>query len=755
MEVNVKNLITLLIIFILYLSNLNAFNLQDGFKLALDNDMDSKVNENNLKNIQYDLDIADSLLYPKLDFTGKVDSTKRTDGQKTPSAGTHTKSDSYEFQVTQPLFDGFEAKYEKELQKYIYDSAVFYLKESQNDVAINYVQSYINVLREKDLLALNNESVSVSEDMFKKVYKKIQLGYGTKLEYEEVKGYLNECKVNVDIQRINLKEALESLRYYVQREFDSSELRKPSLFIPLPETLDKAVKTALKENPTVNVAKTNLAVAKAQEKQSYKEFYPNVNLVASYNLNDSFYPNDDAEYNEYSVGLEVNYNLYNGGKNIAEAKKAFQNIKEKQFLIRKSEYQVKNRVRLAWNSYELNRDKHESLKQYLIAKKDILDATFKEFDLGLQDLNSVLEKYIDYYDVKKDYISNTYDLLYAKYDLLGTIGKLSDALLGKLPQIKEEIDENIENTPNLFKAPNYNYENEMDMKNNKLKVMNSSKELLKEKEYDDTPIIRQNSYELPTNKSKEKDESFKQRFLSASRDKYTINLALSNSERAAQKFIDNYDLNSEAFFFSFGYDKPLQKIVMGVFDTKKEAKEVLANLDENLQKNRPLIEKIAIKQDLYKKYHGINQTDKNSMQVENKTDYKIYKASFSTASIKNGTNNVSEIKSLSFKDKFLLASKNKYTINLAYTNSEKKAKIFLDNHNINSNAFFFSFGYEKPLQKIMFGVYDSKSEAQKALKALSITLRRNSPRIEKISLKQELYKKYHPNSYNSILSGSI
>jgi adhesin transport system outer membrane protein len=608
-EVNVKNLITVFIIlFVINLSDLSAFSLKNGFKLALENDMDSKVNENNLKNIQYDQDIANSLMQPKVDLSVTAQSSKRTEGQKRPETGSHTKSDEYSIQVTQPLFDGFESKYEKELQKKRYESAVYYLKQSQNDVATNYVQSYINVLREKDLLTLSKEKVSISEDIFRKVYKKLDLGYGTKLEYEEVKGNLGESRVNVDTQRINLTEALESLKYYVQRDLDSSELIVPTFFSKMPESLDKAVKIALEENPTVNVAKINLEVAKAQEKQTIKEFYPNVDLVGSYNLNDSFYPKDDNEYNEYTIGVELSYNLYNGGKNLAEAKKALQNIKEKQYLIKKSQYQIKNRVRLAWNSYELNKDKNGSLKYYLIAKKDILDATFKEFDLGLQDLNTLVENYIDYIDVKKDYISNVYDLLYAKYDLLATMGKLADNLLADDYPPIDKAERNNKNS-NLFKIDPYNYENNFDLKDEKQDDI-LQPEKSEDKNDTDNKIIKSNTLEEMKSlsssldkKTKKEKSTFKEKFLTAAEDKYTINLAYTDSSKKAEKFLDKHEMKNSAFYFSFGYDEILQKIMYGVFDSKKEAIEALNLLPSSLKRNSPRVEKISIKQKLYKKYH--------------------------------------------------------------------------------------------------------------------------------------------------------
>lgn len=73
------------------------------------------------------------------------------------------------------------------------------------------------------------------------------------------------------------------------------------------------------------------------------------------------------------------------------------------------------------------------------------------------------------------------------------------------------------------------------------------------------------------------NNTFKEKFLNASKNKYTINLALSDSEIKAQRLLDRYELNDNAFFFSFREVNPLQKIMMGIFDSKQEAKMLYLN----------------------------------------------------------------------------------------------------------------------------------------------------------------------------------
>ena len=54
-------------------------------------------------------------------------------------------------------------------------------------------------------------------------------------------------------------------------------------------------------------------------------------------------------------------------------------------------------------------------------KNDVLDATTKEFDLGLKDLNTLLDTHVEYIDIKKDLIKNSYDLFLEKCKIFNGI----------------------------------------------------------------------------------------------------------------------------------------------------------------------------------------------------------------------------------------------------------------------------------------------------------------------------------------------
>ncbi len=363
-------------------------------------------------------------------FWRSADNSRTSRDSYTPKNGRLESKDEYLLRLNQPLYDGFESSYEKKIQQNRYESAKFYLKELQNELALRYVQNYINVLKTNEMLDLSNESYNMSEDMYKKTSRKVEMGYGTKLEYERAKGNLEESSVNLSIDKLSLEDATQNLYDNIQEQFISSSLTYPIFSYNLPNTQKEALGYAFLNHPSVMVSLKNIDVAIFEQKRELKSFHPNVNLVATYRLNDASYKENYIDTsNEYKVGLELVYNLYNGGKDFANNKKLLQTIQEKKILLQKTNQQISNKLALSWNSYLLNSEKLEKLEKFVKTRKAVLDATYQEFTLGTRDLGSVVDAHLDYISTKRNVISTTYDLLLAHYRILDSIGILSDEIL--------------------------------------------------------------------------------------------------------------------------------------------------------------------------------------------------------------------------------------------------------------------------------------------------------------------------------------
>jgi len=200
----------------------------------------------------------------------------------------------------------------------------------------------------------------------------------------------------------------------------------------------------------------------------------------------------------------------------------------------------------------------------------------------------------------------------------------------------------------------------------------------------------------------------------------------------AERLVKEENIVSESFVFSYGDENEWIKVVYGVFETYEEADKVLVKLKNLVKKYEPVIERIEIKQKLYKQYAALNEKENIQEEIENTEK----EEEVSIESVLKNDN-------ISFEEEFLNAPKEYYTINLATLFSDNDAKRFYSKHSDKLKLFVFKFGIEKEYFKAMQGVFKSEEEANEAISLLPLYLQKNKPRIEKIYIKQKLYNKYN------------
>ncbi len=231
----------------------------------------------------------------------------------------------------------------------------------------------------------------------------------------------------------------------------------------------------------------------------------------------------------------------------------------------------------------------------------MLDTTFEEFDLGTKDLGSVIDAHLDYISTKKSMISTTYDLLLAHFRVLEGIGVLSDEILkDKREEIwgknKIDIEEVVKNNTDEL-VFSYNT-----LQNKELPKEEPLLEHLEESVSSEP--LESTISSIAQSESVLKELSFKEKFLQAPQEKYTINLATFSTQEGSERFIKENNISESSFAFLFGQEEQYYKVMCGIFNSYNEAKEFIKNLSEKVQKeNQPRIEPISIKQNLYKKYN--------------------------------------------------------------------------------------------------------------------------------------------------------
>ncbi|MEM1244203.1 MAG: TolC family protein, partial [Pseudomonadota bacterium] len=291
----------------------------------------------------------------------------------------------------QPLFTGGRVPAEIARGKFDLSSTKNRLHGIREQIALLTSIAYINVLRSLELIEVAKNNLQIHKSTLVKV-KKIYLG-----------GAARRSDLELAIARLALAQSrLVNARaeYGLARNeyravvgvYPPGKLSYPHQLQDkiLPHSKTKAELYALHNNPFLLEAVDLVEVNRKQVKIAKSRFYPNINFELSASKANSLDGirgrNDDA------LGLFVlDYNLYNGGGDIARVREAIARVWQQQYDKDQLQLEITQSLQDGWTNYLANQDRIKYLNTYVTYSKAVARDFLLEYTLGQRGLFNVLD----------------------------------------------------------------------------------------------------------------------------------------------------------------------------------------------------------------------------------------------------------------------------------------------------------------------------------------------------------------------------
>jgi len=412
--------------------HVQAITVEEGIKQVL---ATHPVVQERLKNYRatvQDLKIANSAYFPKLDLVSSVGRAR------TKSRITVFNSEDYNFYensliLTQNLFSGFSTVNQSDFQQQRILAAANNYIEKSNDVALDLVNVYIQVLLNKELLVTAKENILNNQQIFEKVEMLYENGQTTVSEVEKIQSSLALAESNFVVQENNLMDA----RFNLQRVLGYlplvESMSKPSFDTELPKTLKQAANIAIQHNPSILTSNHNVNAAQLLYKERKHSYYPQIDFQLSYNLNDNSDIYGDlygGKVNESRAGIILTWNLYSGGADRAKVQQQVSAINQEYQIRDELRRQVVESLELSWSAYTMVDKQLSLLIKYRDYSRSTLEHYEEEYDFGRRTLLDLLAAQNDVVAAKNEIITAQYNRLFAKYRIHDAMGTMLVAVLG-------------------------------------------------------------------------------------------------------------------------------------------------------------------------------------------------------------------------------------------------------------------------------------------------------------------------------------
>jgi len=409
-------------------SALHALSLKDSVEETLSSNPIVAERLSNYRATLEDVRSAEAGYLPTLDWVSGYGVEKT----RSPSTNFETRNyKTYEHSLilTQNIFNGLGTKYQIDYQKARLLAAANHFLEKSNDVTFNLIRSYIEVLKNRELVEIAKENVKFNEDIFIKVNKLYKAGLTTRSEAEKGETSYSLAKSNLIVAQNNLADTLFTIQRILGRNVMADELEKIVFDPAMPISIEEMNEYSITHNPSILVSQYNIKAAQSLWDERHKNYYPKIDFTArqSYSNNVGGIEGRD---DRFKAMVTLSYNLYRGGADESEIQKNVSKIHQEHQIKNDLKRQVIEQGQLSWSANKFLGEQLVFLQQYKKTSEKTVELYQKEYDLGRRTLLDLLVAENDFIASKTQITKAEYDRLLAKFRILDAMGIMVTTIMG-------------------------------------------------------------------------------------------------------------------------------------------------------------------------------------------------------------------------------------------------------------------------------------------------------------------------------------
>ena len=381
----------------------------------------------NREAIDYELRRDRGLYLPQVDVEAGVGYQQyESTGSELTGNDDFLSREDYSVTLSQRLFDGFDAASRINRQKSRAESAAYRVNENAEFLALDAINAYLEVLRQRQLKVLAEENLAAHDAMLEKLQARADADAGSSADVVQTEARRSRSRATLFRIQNELRDAEANYKRVVGEH--PTELDPPS-FDPttIPASWEDARVLAMENNPTEKIFEADIDVAKHEVGIAEANFYPRVNLEAEYGHRDDV-DGDPQEIQNAQVMLRMRWNLYRGGSDEAEKRAALARVME----AKNRRYDAANgaveEMRLSWNAYEITAERVRELTDAVGFNEETLTSYLDLFNVGQRSLLDVLDAENELFTSKGQLVTAQSNRISAAYRILAAGGKLLQTL---------------------------------------------------------------------------------------------------------------------------------------------------------------------------------------------------------------------------------------------------------------------------------------------------------------------------------------
>lgn len=328
----------------------------------------------------------------------------------------------YGARLTQPLFRGFRVANNVKAARTNVTAGRESLRQSEIDVFHDTAEQYSAVLRDRDVLKLNEALIASVTTIRDAEMRRLSVGERTRTDVAQAEARLASAVASLARAKQRLAASESRFRSVVGQ--DPAELAPLPPLPRLPDNEETAIDLAMQFSPRIRQKKLEAQVAHHQVDAAKGALAPQLDFVASVNRRDEIVQILGRKVNQDFATFQavLTVPIFQGGSEYAAIRRAKHTENVRNIEIEEETRAVYSDVSVAWDGLVAARKASEALAAAVKANEDAVAGVKREATSGSRTTLDVLDAEGELRDARIAYRSALHDEYVAQFSLLSALG---------------------------------------------------------------------------------------------------------------------------------------------------------------------------------------------------------------------------------------------------------------------------------------------------------------------------------------------
>jgi outer membrane protein len=333
-----------------------------------------------------------------------------------------THPHGYAVTLSQPIFEGFQNLNAIRQAKATVQAGRESLRAVEQNVLLNAVTAYVDVVRDLAVVSLRESNVSVLTEQLRQTKDRFNVGEVTRTDVAQAEARRSDAVTQLYAAQANLKASRATYEQVIGHP-PSNLVHPPSIISLLPTNLEDSMTLGDGENPNILAAVYQEEASLYNLNQILGELLPSVDLTARYEQRfdeDPFL----KEQQTTTVMGRVNVPLYQGGGVAARVRQAKETNHQFKKEVEDTRLRIHADVISSWGQLQATASEIRSAQDSLQANGIALEGVKEEEKVGQRTTLDVLNAQLEYLGSQIQLVTAKRDRVVAEYALYASVGRL-------------------------------------------------------------------------------------------------------------------------------------------------------------------------------------------------------------------------------------------------------------------------------------------------------------------------------------------